>query len=282
MLAGLSAAKIAALLIAAMIVGVSKAGFGSGVGIMAVPLMVLAIGADGMLGVLLPVLIVGDVFSVIHYVRSRDGRNLLMLLGGCAAGIGCGAMVLGWFRGLAGGERVLDGLVGGLCVLFVSAQAWLLVRRARAEANAPKLLEGEVASSGTAAPETSPPYRPATWHGVLVGLAAGFTSTLAHAAGPVVAMFLLSQRMDKRMFVGTSAWFFLGCNLMKIPAFLAGDRPLITKETLSLLPYLAPLVIVGTLLGAWLNRRIPSRAFSAVVYAMVFLAGAKLVWGAVA
>ncbi|MHC5055153.1 MAG: sulfite exporter TauE/SafE family protein [Planctomycetota bacterium] len=286
----LSAAKIAALVVSALIVGISKAGFGSGVGMMAVPLMAVAIGSDRMLGVLLPVLIVGDVFSIIHYIRARDGRNLLVLLAGCAGGIACGALVLGWFRGLPDGARLLDGSVGGLCILFVAAQTWLLVRRVRAEVERTPAaeVEGSVPAaaadpSGTAADPTTPlPYRPAAWHGVLAGLAAGLTSTLAHAAGPVVAIFLLAQRMDKRVFVGTSAWFFLGCNLMKVPVFLAGERPIISVDTLSYLPYLAPLVIIGTFLGVWMNRRIPAWAFSAVVYVLVFLTGAKLVWGALA
>ncbi|MHC4253791.1 MAG: sulfite exporter TauE/SafE family protein [Planctomycetota bacterium] len=285
-MAELSVAQITFLVVAALIIGVSKAGFGSGVGIMAVPLMAVAIGSGRMLGVLLPVLIVGDVFSIIHYLRARDGRNLRVLLTGCAGGIACGGLLLGWSRTLASGERLLDGSVGGLCIVFVSVQAWLLVRRARGEAlkaDAPKpeTAEADASEADTAAPSAAP-YRPASWHGVLAGLAAGLTSTLAHAAGPVIAMFLLAQRMDKRIFVGTSAWFFLGCNLMKVPVFLAGERPIITGETITFLPYLAPLVVVGTLLGVWMNRRLPARAFSAVIYVLVLLTGAKLVWGALA
>ncbi len=282
-MAELSVAGIALLVVSALIIGVSKAGFGSGVGIVAVPLMAVAIGTDGMLGVLLPVLIVGDVFSIVHYLRARDGRNLRVLLAGCAGGVACGGLVLGWFRALAGGERLLDGSVGGLCIVFVSAQGWLLVRRARAEAAKADVTKPETMEPDAPGADTpTPPYRPASWHGVLAGLAAGLTSTLAHAAGPVVAMFLLAQRMDKRIFVGTSAWFFLGCNLMKVPVFLAGERPIITGDTIAFLPYLAPLVVVGTFLGVWMNRRLPTRAFSGAVYVLVLLTGAKLVWGALA
>jgi len=275
----LSFVEMTALLVAALVVGVSKAGFGSGVGIMAVPLMAVAIGADRMLGVLLPVLVVGDMFAVVHYVRTRDGRNLLVLLSGCAGGVACGAVVLGWFRAQGGGERLLDGSVGGLCILFVVARVWLTSRRARKEAAGSAETESDAAPSPAPSPKA---YRPAAWHGVLAGLAAGLTSTLAHAAGPMVAMFLLSQRMGKRVFVGTSAWFFLGCNMMKIPVYLLGNRPVITGDTLAFLPYLAPMVVVGTLLGAWMNRRIPARAFSVAVYLLVLATGAKLVWGALA
>ena len=278
----LSVAKIVALCVAALVVGVSKAGFGSGVGIMAVPLMAVAIGSDKMLGVLLPVLVVGDVFAVVHYLRTRDRRNLLVLLSGCAGGVACGAVVLGWFRA-QGGERLLDGSVGGLCILFIFVRVWLLSRRARRGPGGETATETDTQTDCGPSPTPSPQaYRPAAWHGVLAGIAAGLTSTLAHAAGPMVAMFLLSQRMGKRVFVGTSAWFFLGCNMMKIPVYLLGNRPVITGDTLAFLPYLAPMVVVGTLLGAWMNRRIPARAFSAAVYLLVLVTGAKLVWGALA
>ena len=254
----------AALAGSALVIGISKAGFGSGVGIIAAPLAAVAVGSGEMLGMLLPVLMVGDVFSIVHYLRARDGRNLAMLLPGCAAGIVAGTLVLKWFRELGGGDKLLGGTVGGLCILFVGMQTVLLIKRARAKADA-------------AALPVRPPYRPAVWHGVLVGTVAGLTSTLSHAAGPVLAMFLLAQQPDKRVFVGTTAWFFFGCNLMKLPMYVS--QGVLTVESLGYLPYLAPVVFVGTLLGVWMNRRISARAFSVVVYVLVLVTGAKLLAG---
>ncbi|MFW6457349.1 MAG: TSUP family transporter, partial [Planctomycetota bacterium] len=68
----------------AMLVGCSKAGFGAGAGILAVPLMTLGLeSAQEMLPILLPVLIAGDVFSIIHYTGKKHWPNLLMLMPGC-------------------------------------------------------------------------------------------------------------------------------------------------------------------------------------------------------
>lgn len=254
----------AALAGSALIIGISKAGFGSGVGIMAAPLAAVAVGSEKMLGVLLPVLIAGDVLSIVHYLRVRDGRSLAMLLPGCAAGVVVGTFILEWFRGMGHGGKLLDGTVGVLCMVFVGMQTVLLMRRARAKPD------------DAASPE-KPPYRPAIWHGVLAGAAAGLTSTLSHAAGPVIAMFLLAQRPDKRVFVGTTAWFFFGCNLMKLPTFISGG--ILTVGTLGYLAYLAPVVFAGTLLGVWMNRRVPARAFSCVIYVLVLLTGVKLLAG---
>ena len=249
----------------ALVIGISKAGFGSGVGIMAAPLAAVAVGSEKMLGVLLPVLIAGDVFSIVHYLRARDVRNLAMLLPGSAAGIVAGTLVLAWFRGLGCGAELLDGTVGAVCIVFIGMQTALLVRR-----RWPR-------RAGTSGGPNNPPYRPATWHGVLVGAVAGLTSTLSHAAGPVIAMFLLVQRPDKRVFVGTTAWFFFGCNLMKLPTFISGG--ILTVGTLGYLAYLAPVVFAGTLLGVWMNRRVPARAFSCVIYVLVLLTGVKLLAG---
>jgi uncharacterized membrane protein YfcA len=254
----------AALIASALIVGIAKAGFGAGVGVLAVPLMVIAIGAERMLGVLLPVLILGDLLSMIHYPGVFDRRNAAMILPGCALGVAIGSFILEWFRSLPDGGRYLGGAIGILCVLFVTVQAATMVVRMRR------------ASAGGAAAEGAP-YRPALWHGVLVGCAAGLASTLSHAAGPIVALFLLPQRLDQRVYVGTTLVYFLFGNLLKLGPFIW--QGLITRDTLSYLLYLGPLVFVGTLAGKWMNRRLPARAFSMIIYALAFTTGVKLVVG---
>ena len=333
-----------ALLAAALVVGVSKAGFGAGIGIMASPLVALAVGSKAMLGVLLPVLLLGDCLSVVHYTRHRDARNLCLLLPPCAAGIAAGMLVLGRFRAIPSGGRILDAAVGGLCVVFVSVQAATLVRDAvrrvlarafpavdvvnkgadRSPPAGPPAcaataaggdLRGDVDAGRGDAPPGRPAVSPASPYplapqgerpslqssppeggeetavsgrapgagaafcavAVAVGFAAGLTSTLSHAAGPVVAMFLLRQKMEKRVFVGTTAWFFLGTNAMKMGPFLWGGY--VTAGTAVYLPYLAPAVLAGTILGAWMARRIPARPFNVAVYLMVLVTGVKLIVG---
>ncbi len=258
------------LVLSAFVVGVSTAGFGSGVGILAVPIMALAVGAEKMLGILLPVLILGDLLSLPHYAPKReyDSRNLGMILPGFALGIVPGVIVLWRFGKLEKGGLVLNGVVGGLCVLFVTIQAVLLWRNRKAATGSQKGMDGSIS-------EKREPFRPALWQGLLVGAAAGLTSTIAHAAGPIVAMFLLSQRLDKRRFVGTSLVYFVFGNLLKLGPYIW--LGIVDLESISTLPYLAPAVLAGTLLGAWMNRKLPARAFSAVIYAVVFATGVRLV-----
>jgi uncharacterized membrane protein YfcA len=259
----------ALLIAAAAVVGISKAGFGSGAGILAIPLMVAAIGADRMLGVLLPILILGDLFSVIHYLRRRCTRDLIFLLIGCIPGVVAGMLLLEGFRGLADGAKALGALVGVMCVAFVGAQAVILYRRWRSTLGAGNDgADDASAESGAASIERS------QW-GLPVGLLAGLSSTLAHAAGPIVAMFLIKRGHERRVFVGTTAWFFLGCNLMKLGPFVW--RGLVTTQTIVYLFYLAPAVVVGTFVGAWLNKRVTATAFNVIVYVLVCVTGLKLV-----
>jgi hypothetical protein len=244
--------------VAALLVGLSKAGFGAGAGILAVPLMATVLGPSDMLPVMLLVLIIGDVFSVVHYVKAHDRRNLLMLVPGLVAGVAVGSLVLGWFRALPESELWLQRLVGVLSVGFVLLQFGRMARERRL---------GRPAAA----------YRPRVWHGVGIGAAAGLTSTLAHAGGPVIALFLLPQQLGRRVFVGTVIKYFFVGNLVKlIPYWRQG---LMTAPNAMLSLALLPFVLAGSLAGVYLNRRFSDRAFRLVVYGLAFGFGLYLLSG---
>ncbi len=251
--------------VAAMIIGMSKAGFGTGAGIVAVPLLTLATGsAQHMLAVLLPVLICGDVFSIIHYRGRQNWRVLSMLLGGCLLGVGAGWAVLHLLGDLDAmtvgttsltGEVILNKLVGGICVTFVLVQMWRFL-------------------GATGKRNDAPPYRPAPAHGVAVGTAAGLTSTLAHSAGPIISVFMLPQKLEKSIFVGTVVTYFFMGNLIKLVPFTA--RNMFTPPRLGTALLLFPFAAFGTLLGLHLNRRITGEHFMVAVYAVTLITGIQL------
>jgi len=249
----------AALLISALLVGLTKAGFGAGAGILAVPLMAVALGAADMLPVMLPVLICGDVFSIVHYPKERDWRNLKMLVPSCIAGVGLGWVALAVLKNVGGSKEglstVLDPLVGGICLAFLLVQVWRYFRESRL----------------TERPE---PYQPKTWHGLGVGTVAGITSTLSHAAGPLVALFMLPQKLDKRIYVGTAVTYFFFGNAVKfIPYAFQG---MFTKQTLCTSLVLLPAVVLGTFVGVLLNRKFSGRAFTLFIYACTLAMVVKL------
>lgn len=243
---------------AVFVVGLSKAGFGGGIGIVAVPLMGSVMPPQHMLGVLLPLLIAADLLSNLHHLRAYEWRLLGPLLWGGAAGIAAGSAVFWLIRRSdpAGFQKTLALLIGGICVAFVAIQAWSLAGR-----RVPTL-----------------PSHPAS--GIAVGGLAGFVSTISHSAGPLVTLYLLGEKVEKRRLVGTLVFYFLLVNVSKVPTFVALGT--INAATLRDSIWLIPLVPLGTLAGAWLHPRVPERPFAAILYAAALLTAGHMIWSALA
>jgi uncharacterized membrane protein YfcA len=236
---------------AMILIGISKAGFGGGVGAIATPLMALTISVADDAAILLPILIVADIFSLRHYWNVFDRNSLRLMLPGAIVGIVLGAIFFGYF---SDNERTLKIILGIVSLIFVAYQI------------ARSLILGALMKS-----------KPPAWAGVLLGGAAGFTSTLAHAGGPPATIYLLPQQLPRNIFVGTSVIFFFTLNLIKlIPYSMLG---LLRIGNITTILVLAPLTFIGVQLGVWLNRRFNDRYFTYVIYALLLLTGFELVSG---
>jgi hypothetical protein len=120
----------------------------------------------------------------------------------------------------------------------------------------------------------------ATWPKALaLGAAAGVTSTFAHAAGPIVGMYMLSLAMPKGRFVASVGLAFWAINHAKLPAYL--HLGMINFGTLGATVLLLPAIALGAAVGLALHRRLAQRQFTGVVYGLLALAGAGLVYDAV-
>ena len=97
----------------------------------------------------------------------------------------------------------------------------------------------------------------------MTGLGAGACTMMANAAGPVMTLYLLARGLDKQRFLGTSAWFFAGVNLCKVP-FTAG-LGLFDGEMLLRTLVLAPAVLLGALVGVKVVNRLRQSVFEKVV-----------------
>jgi hypothetical protein len=252
--------QIGIAILAALFIGISKAGFGGGLGLLTTPLCVLAFGAKDAIGILLPLLCAGDLFSLYHYWGKWRRENLHYLLPGVVIGVVVGVRLIGRFS-----ARELNLAIGLLAVAFVGFQV-VKERVFRAEGV----------------------FRPGPAVGWPVGLGAGITSTFAHGAGPLVSLFLIPQRLPKEIFVGTTVLVFTWINWIKLPFFCV-DRTVVPLEwlpaeaiinarTLRASAGLLPLIPVGVWLGVWLNRRISEQSFVNVIYLLVLLAGLQLIF----
>ena len=178
MLPAYSAEVWACAICAVLLMGVAKAGFGGGIGIIATPLLALAMPVADAAALMLPLLIACDVFAIRHYRENYDRKSIKRLLPGACIGIGAGAFFFGYF---SQHERILEVGLGALALVFVLFQ----VGRSFVLGAAQKRHPGQA-------------------EGVLMGAFSGFTSTIAHAGAPPVVVYLLPQQLPRQQFVGTT------------------------------------------------------------------------------
>ena len=236
---------------AVILVGIAKAGFGGGIGILATPLLALMVSVADAAAILLPLLIACDVFAVKHYRRTFDKTSVKRLLPGSVLGIGIGAFFFGYF---SQHERVLELGLGCLALLFLCFQL------------------GRAAILGNLGKR-----HPGTLEGLLMGAASGFTSTIAHAGAPPVVIYLLPQQLPRHLFVGTTVIFFASLNLLKlVPYWGLG---LFHIDILKTTIVLSPLAYLGVKLGVFLIQRFTDLWFNRVIYVMLFAMAVQLISG---
>jgi uncharacterized membrane protein YfcA len=216
----------------ALMIGVAKTGV-PGIATVVIPLMVITVG-DARLSAawILPILMMADVYAVVYWRRHTAARRLFSLVPWVLVGMLAGAAALSL------PERSLRLIVAAIVLIMLG---FFLRRRWKPEA--------EVTS-----------------HAATYGIAAGFATTVASAAGPVMNLYLLSKRLSKEEFVATGAWFFFAVNLTKVPIYLSYG--LFSARSVMFDLILAPAVVVGALAGRWIVRRTPQRAFEVLVIVM--------------
>jgi uncharacterized membrane protein YfcA len=209
-------------------------------------------------GLMLPLLVAADYTSVIAWWRKWDWPTIWKILPGVVAGIAAGAGLLVAFRHL-GAERLSGAaLAAGIAVISL---AFVVLQ----------LLQWRSGKQWA--------FRPVFWQACLGGALIGLTSTLAHAAGPVAAMYLLAQNMPKQRFVATSAMMFWVVNQLKLVPY--GLLGMVNTQTLWLGACLVPAVLAGAGLGMWLHHRLSQKHFTGVVYVLLALAAGHMLYDAI-
>ena len=235
------------LAIAAFGIGITKSGF-SGVSMVHVILFAIVFGARDSTGVVLPMLIAGDIFAMSVYGKHANWRYVRRMMLPTLIGV-----VIGWLMMFRLPEAIYRPLVGaiifGLTVLQIIRlwkEEWL--------ADVPH----------------------AAWFAWSMGILVGLTTMLANAAGPVFGLYLLAIGLPKLEFVGTAAWFFLLLNIVKIP--FSWSLGLIRLDTLALNAVLIPLIVLGLWVGTRIIRIIPQRLFDSLILVLTGVASFRFLF----
>jgi uncharacterized membrane protein YfcA len=232
-------------ILAALGIGVGKAGF-AGVSMFHVIIFAFLFGARDSTGVVLPMLIVGDVCAVVAFRQHARWDFVRRMLP--PAGLG---VVLGWAAMHRLSDAAFKPLIGAIILTLCVMQ---LARMQRPQWFA-------------SVPHTA-------WFAWAMGLLAGLTTMLANAAGPIMALYFLAVALPKLEFVGTSAWFFLVLNLFKVP--FSAQLGLIHGGTLLLNAALIPAIVAGLVAGRWLVLRVSQRVFDGLLLAFVAAAALRM------
>jgi uncharacterized membrane protein YfcA len=234
---------------AVVLMGIAKAGFGGGIGLIATPLLALVLPVSDAAALMLPLLIACDGFAVRHYLRSFHSFSIKRLLPGALIGVFFGSFFFNFF---GNHEQILRVGLGVLALSFVVFQ----IGR--------KILDDALKS-----------YKPGTGEGWLMGALSGFTSTIAHAGAPPVIVYLLPQNLPKTQFVGTTVIFFALLNLIKLPPYWALD--LFHVDIFKLTILLSPLAYIGVRLGVFFNEQFSDIWFNRIVYGLLILTSIQLI-----
>jgi uncharacterized membrane protein YfcA len=229
-----------------LLTGISKTGIPGLFGGMAVPLLSLVIAPKQAAALMLPILCLIDIFGLRAFRGVYDRRNMPMLLTGLAIGIVAGTLV---FTVVSGDLMRL--LIGVIAVAFAlnNIAGWARNR----------------------------PAATASWpRGVLWSSLSGLTSFVAHAGAAPIMAYLLPQRLDRRVYVGTTVWFFFASNYAKIiPYAYLGQLDLANLATAFVL---LPLVPVGVKLGVVIQGKLDEKVFYQISYWALLGIGVKLLY----
>ena len=241
--------------VAALMVGLGKTAV-PGAGIVAAPLVAVVFHGRPVAGATLLILVAADVFATRWYRRHARWDLLIPMIPWVALGYVVGAW---FFIAIGSGSRTLDITMGVTILSMVLLQAWRMARH-------------------------SPPKESTHTAAAFYGTTGGFATFVSNNAGPILNTHLLRLGLDKEELVGTSAWFYFGVNVTKIPIYVAlgwwsHGGSFFTVETMKFDLIMAPIAIGGVLIGRRLFHIVPTEVFVAVVLMLAAAASVKLLIG---
>ena len=236
----------AILSVCAVLIGINKTGI-PGLGPLPVVLLALSFPTAKSTGIQLIMLCMADLMAIAYYRQKTNWGIILKLLPFALLGIAIGSLVMRCFN-----DSSLRIAIGIIILAMVGLN---FIRH--------KFLK--------------PDMIPSHWiFSLLIGLAAGFSTQVANAAGPVMALYLLSMQLPKEEYLGTGAWYFMILNHLKLPVFIWEGR--IILESLYIDLCMLPFIAAGAFLGILIAKKLSQRHFELIVQILIIISALKLLF----
>lgn len=233
------------LVISGLLIGISKAGI-SGASLLMVPAMAYVFGGKGSTGVVLPMLIIADIFAVKYYHHHANWFHIFRVMPWAIFGILI-ALIVGKFVTDINFKKIM-----AICIFTgIAIMLWHDFRKVNL------------------------PIFNHRWFSALLGIAGGFATMIGNAAGPIMSIYLLAMHLSKYDFIGTAAWFFFIVNFMKFPLHIFVWRT-ISLKTIALNLLLTPIIIMGVFLGIVIVKKIPEKAYRVLVVITIIISAVVL------
>jgi len=242
----LSYLELAIVLLVALLTGMAKTGV-HGAGMLSVPLLANVFGGQLSSGIMLPMLVLADVFGVWYYHRHASWHHLKILFPWAAVGI-----VVGTITGTYINDQIFKLMMAITILMSVIIMLWL---------------------ERLGQPDKIPKHKS---FAIATGIAGGFTSMVGNLAGSVMSVYLLSVRLPKNAFIGTTAWFFLVVNWFKVPFHVFAWHT-ISWNTVWFDLTLLPLIMLGAWLGIIIVKALTETMYRWFIIVMTLIAAIGMV-----
>jgi len=228
------------LAVCALFVGMSKVGI-AGISMFYIPVLALIFGGKPSTGILLPMLMMADIFGVAYYHRHAEWKYLVKLLPWAFVGIGIGLWV---------GKVVNDEWFKNIIAFLVFAGVGIMLWREK---------------------QKRTDFFPHTWwFAAIMGVLGVFATMIGNVAGTIFAIYMLAMNIPKNAFIGTGAWFFLIVNFFKFPLQVWVWNN-IGWKTIIIDLIMLPAIALGAFLGIWIVRKIPDKTYRTFVIIVTVL-----------
>lgn len=241
-----SAIQLGGLILSAFLIGVNKTGI-PGIGTLPVVILSILFPADFSTGLQLIMLCLADLMAVAYYRRGANWKLLVKLLPCALAGIALGDRILAYMT-----DNTVLSLAIGIILILLAGLHFYRTSCLKSE-NVPTHWSF---TAGT-------------------GVVAGITTQIANAAGPVMALYLLAMRLDKKEYMGTAAVYFMILNWIKLPIFCFEGR--ISWESVKLDLPMIPVLVLGAAAGIWFVKVVPQKKFDTIIQVLVVISAVWLI-----